>query len=138
VTELTNEQGELCVRTLAAIAWTDDHLDDEEMDRIIRLVNQLEYLDASQVQEILHMPVRLTFLDRIKTLDRAVRIRLLHDAYLVASYTGTVGDGEKKMIQDLAATVVAPERWEEVEACLESYAAYERRCQPLWGVTHLG
>jgi uncharacterized tellurite resistance protein B-like protein len=127
----------MCVRVLCAVAWADGSVNHDEMERVVDLVAQLDYVDAPVVQEMLAIPRRFSDLDRVKGLDRNTRLRLLHDAYLVASLTDTLGEPERAVLQQLASTVVPEDRWPQVEECLRAYADYERRCRTLWGVTHL-
>jgi uncharacterized tellurite resistance protein B-like protein len=134
---MKSEDGVMCVRVLSAVAWADGELTDEEMGRVVDLVCQLEYADPPTVQEVLLIPRAFTELDRVQALDRNSRLRLLHDAYLVGNRDGELGLHEKEIIQQLAGTIIGGDRWQEVEDCLRVYADYERRCQKLWGVTHL-
>lgn len=129
--------GEMCVRVLCSIAWADGSVTDEEMGRIIDLVAQLDYVEAPLVQEMLAVPRQFSDLDRVQALDRNTRLRLLHDAYLMASVTDTLGEPELVVLRQLASTIVPEHRWPQVEECLRAYADYERRCRGLWGVTHL-
>lgn len=135
---MNTQQDELCTRVLSAIAWADGQLSHEEMGKVVDLVDQLDYLDRARMQEILFTPTSFTSLDAIKTLEPKARIRLLHDAYLVASQFGRLADAERQIVRDIASTIVDLQRWEEVESCLRSYADYEEKSRRLWGTTHLG
>jgi uncharacterized tellurite resistance protein B-like protein len=132
------DTGELCVRVICSVAWADGTVSDEEMGRIIDIVLQLDYVEAPRIQEILAIPCRFNEVERVRALDRNTRLRLLHDAYLVASLTEIMGESELAILRQIAATIVPENRWPDVESCLRAYADYERRCRGLWGVTHLG
>ncbi|HYN39504.1 MAG TPA: hypothetical protein VES39_09635 [Rhodospirillales bacterium] len=131
------EQGEMCVRVLSAIAWSDGQVTDDEMERVVDLVCQLDYVDRSMVQEILHMPTGFVQLEDVRALDRNSRIRLLHDAYMVAVQDGPVDEQQRAILAQIAETVVPTASWDKVDACLATYVDYESKCRGLWGITHL-
>ena len=98
----------------------------------------MEYVDHHRVQEAMFVPHNVPSVSRLGTLEQKMRVRLLHDAYIVAEFCGGADAAELEIVKTLAGTVVAPERWPEVLACLKVYADYERAAERLWGVTHLG
>ena len=49
---MKQEDGEVCVRVLACIAWADGNLSEEEMASVVDLVDRLDYVDRSMIQEI--------------------------------------------------------------------------------------
>lgn len=123
---------------LAAIAWADGEVSASEASTLVDLIDRMEYVDHHRVQETMFIPHNMPSKARLDTLSPRMRVRLLHDAYVVAEYCGGIQDVEREIIKALAATVVPPERWPEVEACLKRYVDYERSAERLWGVTHLG
>lgn len=131
------EQGEMCVRVFSAVAWSNGEVTDDEMERVVELVCQLDYVDPSKVQEILFLPTGFCQLEDVRALDRDSRLRLLHDAYLVALQDGPVDDQQRAILHQIAETVVPGAAWEKVDACLATYADYEAKCRGLWGITHL-
>jgi len=135
---MNTKQDELCVDVLAAIAWADGEVSETELDKAIDLIDRMEYVDRPRLQEILVIPHNMPSTAKLETLDRKTRVRLLHDAYLLAAYCGGVDTEELELLRGIAATILPESRWEEAEGCLKAYADYERRCDTLWGVTHLG
>ncbi len=135
---MNTKQDELCVDVLAAIAWADSEVSEAELDKAIDLIDRMEYVDRPRLQEILVIPHNMPSSAKLETLDRKTRVRLLHDAYLLADYCGGVDTAELELLQAIAATILPESRWEEARECLEAYAKYEHRCDGLWGVTHLG
>jgi tellurite resistance protein len=131
------DQGDLCVRVLSAIAWSDGEVTDDEMDKVLDVVMQLDYADGPRVQELLQIPTRFNHMDAIRALDRNTRLRLLHDGYLVAVQDKPLDEPERDILQQIAGCVIEGKNWEDVEACLDAYAKYEARCRRLWGLTHL-
>ncbi len=131
------EQGEMCVRVLSAVAWSDGQVTDDEMEKVVHLVCQLDYIDRSQVQEILHMPTSFVQIEDVRALGRDGRIRLLHDAYMVAVQDGPVDEHQQAILAQIAETVVPGASWEKVDTCLATYVDYETKCRGLWGITHL-
>lgn len=135
---MNTKQDELCVDVLAAIAWADGEVSEVELDKAIDLIDRMEYVDRPRLQEILVIPHNMPSSAKLETLDRKTRVRLLHDAYLLADYCGGVDTAELELLQAIAATILPEARWAEARECLEAYAKYEHRCDGLWGVTHLG
>lgn len=133
----TREDG-ICMNVLAAIAWADGEVSMEEAGTLIDLIARMEYVDSHRVQEAMEIPHNAPSSAQLEALDRKTRIRLLHDAYLVADYCGGADDAELAIIRTLAATVVPEARWPEAHECLKLYARFERASERLWGVTHLG
>lgn len=134
---MNQQDGELCVRVLSCVAWADGHLSEEEMAAVIDMVDRLDYVERSIVQEILTSTTRFTFLEKVAALDRKTRIRLVHDCYCVADYCGGVSDPELDIIRSVAFTVVDPKRWEDARVSLEAWVAYEKAARKVWGWTHL-
>ncbi len=134
---MTPEEGELCARVLASIAWADGTLTEEEMATVVDLVDKFEYVEKPKIQEILFVGSNFAFLERVAQLDRKLRLRLLHDAYVVANFDHTGTEAELSIVRAIAGTVVAPQKWPDVEKCLRTYADYEKQSIKLWGATHL-
>ena len=128
----------VCMDVLAAIAWADGEVSTDEAGTVVDLIDRMDYVDHHRVQEAMLVPHNMPSKARLDGLSPRMRLRLLHDAYVVAEYCGGVQDAERELIKTLAAPLVAAERWPEVEACLKLYVDYERAAERLWGVTHLG
>lgn len=128
----------LCMDVLAAIAWADGEVSASEASTLVDLITRMEYADSHRVQETMFVPHNAPSAAQLETLDRKTRIRLLHDAYLVADYCGGVDEEELAIIKKVAATILPEDRWPDVHACLQLYASFERASEKLWGVTHLG
>ena len=131
------DQGDLCVRVLSCVAWADGKLSVEELSSVVDLVDRLDYIDRSKIQDIFMTPVRFTFLDKIAALPRGARVRLIHDSYVLADYCGGASEPELEIIQAIAGTIIAPEKWPEALGSLEAWVAYERKARKVWGWTHL-
>jgi uncharacterized tellurite resistance protein B-like protein len=134
---MNQQDGELCVRVLSCVAWADGSLSEEEMAAVVDVVDRLDYVDRSTIQDILMATTRFTFLDKVTALDRKVRIRLLHDCYTVADYCGGVTDAEREIIRSLAVSIVDPKKLPDAEAALEAWVAYEAKARKVFGWTHL-
>lgn len=134
---MNQQQGDLCVRVLSCIAWADGELSEEELASVVDIVDRLDYIDRSEIQNILINPTRFTFLNKVVELPRSVRVRLLHDSYVLAEYCGGVSEPELEIIRAIALSIVEPEKWEEAKASLESWVAYEKAARKVWGWTHL-
>ncbi len=135
---MNKPDGELCVRVLSCMAWADGNLTEEEMAAVVDVVDRLDYVDRSTIQEILTTTTRFTFLDKITALDRKTRIRLLHDCYTVADYCGGISDPEREIIRAIAASVIDPKKLPDAEAALDAWVAYEAKARKVFGWTHLG
>lgn len=135
---MNTKQDELCVDVLAAIAWADGQVSEAEMERTMDLIERMEYVDRPRIQEILFVPHNAPSVSRLETLERKTRVRLLHDAYLLAEYCEGVGEEERAVVRTIASTIVPEDRWPEVHRCLKAYVDYERSAEALWGVTHIG
>ena len=135
---MNTKEDQLCMDVLAAIAWADGEVSVAEAGTLIDLIDRMEYVDHHRVQEAMFVPHNAPSVARLETLEHKMRVRLLHDAYIVAEFCGGADAAELEIVKTLAGTVVAPERWPEVLICLKAYADYERAAERLWGVTHLG
>lgn len=122
---MNTEQADLCARVLSSIAWSDGELSNEEMSRVVDLICLFDYLERPRIQEILMTPSSLAAVDAIQDLPRHARIRLLHDAYLVASCSGRIGLSEQAPLKQIVETVVTGKSWEEIDSCLRCYSEYE-------------
>lgn len=128
----------ICMDVLAAIAWADGEVSVAEASTLVDVIDRMDYVDRHRVQEIMFIPHNLPSRSRLDSLSPKTRVRLLHDAYLVAEYCGGIQQPERDIIKVLAATLLPAERWPDVEACLKLYVDYERAAERLWGLTHLG
>ena len=128
----------VCMDVLAAIAWADGEVNAAEAGTLVEVIDRMEYVDHHRVQETMFIPHNLPSRARLDLLSPKARVRLLHDAYVVAEYCGGIQEPEREIIMVLAATLLPEERWPEVEACLKLYVDYERAAERLWGLTHLG
>lgn len=135
---MKQEDGEVCVRVLACIAWADGNLSEEEMASVVDLVDRLDYVDRSMIQEILMNPTRFTFLDKVVELSRPARVRLVHDCYVLADYCGGISDPEREIIRAVALTIIENEQYDAAEESLAAWLAYEQKAKKVWGWTHLG
>jgi|GEM_PF-1947335 len=135
---MEQQHGELCVRVLSCVAWADGSLSEEEMSAVVDVVDRLDYVDRSTIQDILMTTTRFTFLDKITALDRKVRIRLLHDCYTVAEYCGGISDPEREIIRAIAVSIVDAKKLPDAEAALDAWVAYEMKARKVFGWTHLG
>ena len=135
---MNTKEDQLCMDVLAAIAWADGEVSVAEAEKVIDLIDRMEYVDHHRVQEAMVVPHNAPSVAQLGTLEQKMRVRLLHDAYVVAEFCGGVDAAELEIVKTLAGTVVDPERWPEVLACLKAYADYEHAAARLWGVTHLG
>lgn len=134
---MNEKDGEICVRVLACVAWADGELTEEEMASVVDIVDRLDYVDRSLIQEILMTPARFTFLDKVVNLSRGARVRLLHDCYVLADYCGGVSEQELEIVRAIALTVVDNPKWESAEASLQAWVDYEKKARRVWGWTHL-
>lgn len=135
---MNTKEDQLCMDVLAAIAWADGEVSVAEAEKVVDLIDRMEYVDHHRVQEAMFVPHNAPSVAQLGTLEQKMRVRLLHDAYVVAEFCGGVDAAELEIVKTLAGTVVDPERWPEVLACLKAYADYEHAAARLWGVTHLG
>ena len=135
---MNTKEDQLCMDVLAAIAWADGEVSVAEAEKVVDLIDRMEYVDHHRVQEAMFVPHNAPSVAQLGTLEKKMRVRLLHDAYVVAEFCGGVDAAELEIVRTLAGTLVAAERWPEVLACLKAYADYERAAVRLWGVTHLG
>ena len=134
---MNEKDGEVCVRVLSCVAWADGNLTEEEIASVVDVVDRLDYVDRPMVQEILLTPARFTFLDKVVELSRSARVRLLHDCYVVADYCGEVSDSEREIIRAIALTIIDDAKWDDAEASLQAWVAYEKKARKVWGWTHL-
>lgn len=134
---MNQQQGDLCVRVLSCVAWADGELSEEELGSVVDLVDRLDYIDRSEIQDILINPTRFTFLNKVVELPKSTRVRLVHDCYVLADYCGGVSEPELEIIRAIALSIVEPDKWDEAQASLEAWAAYERAARKVWGWTHL-
>ena len=134
---MNERDGEVCVRVLSCIAWADGQLSEEEMATVVDLVDRLDYVDRSLIQEILISPARFTFLDKVVELSRGARVRLLHDCYVLADYCDGVSDPELEIIRAIALTLIDNDKWDAAEASLQAWVDYEKKARKVWGWTHL-
>ena len=134
---MNEKDGEICVRVLSCIAWADGELTEEEMASVVDIVDRLDYVDRSLIQEILMTPARFTFLDKVVNLSRGARVRLLHDCYVLADYCGGVSEPEREIVRAIALTVVDNAKWENAEGSLQAWVDYEKKARRVWGWTHL-
>ncbi|NBC13329.1 MAG: hypothetical protein GVY09_08285 [Gammaproteobacteria bacterium] len=134
---MNQQHGDLCVRVLSCIAWADGELSEEELASVVDLVDRLDYIDRSEIQDILINPTRFTFLNKVVEMPRTTRVRLLHDGYVLADYCGGVSEPELEIIRAIALSIVEPEKWDEAKASLEAWVAYEKAARKVWGWTHL-
>ena len=134
---MNHDQGDLCVRVLSCVAWADGNLSEEELASVVDLVDRLDYIDRSEIQDIFMTPVRFTFLDKIAALPRPARVRLVHDCFVLADYCGGASEPELEVIQAVANTIVPPDKWPDAQASLEAWVAYEKKARKVWGWTHL-
>ena len=134
---MNHQQGELCVRVLSCLAWADGNLSEEELASVVDLVDRLDYVDRSEIQDIFMTPTRFTFLEKVAELPRGARIRLVHDCYVLADYCDGASEPELEIIRAIANTIVSPDKWDDAQASLEAWVAYEKKARKVWGWTHL-
>lgn len=134
---MNTPQEDFCVSVLAAVAWADGEVSEVEMMKVVDLIGQMDYADRPRVQEILFSPQYPPRASALAGLDRKLRIRLLHDAYIVADHCSGLEEAERAIVRAIAQSILPDASWDSVRACLEAYAAYQRKAESLFGLTHL-
>jgi hypothetical protein len=134
---MNTPQEDFCVSVLGSVVWADGQVSEMEMDKMVDVIGQMEYADRPRLQEILLSPQYPPRASDLAGLERGLRIRLLHDAYIVADHCSGLEEAELAIVRTIAQSILPDASWDDVRACLEAYAAYQRKAQSLFGLTHL-
>jgi len=86
---MNTKEDQLCMDVLAAIAWADGEVSVAEAEKVVDLIDRMEYVDHHRVQEAMFVPHNAPSVAQLGTLEKKMRVRLLHDAYVVAEFCGS-------------------------------------------------
>ena len=96
---------------LAAVAWADDMVEQDEADAIVRAAidSGLDLDDVAEIEAAAKTPVRLATLN-LPTLSKEDRIFVYGVACWIAEIDGAINEAEAKVIAELGEALGVPEK----------------------------